>query len=392
MPDNKVKIYGRSISSKEIFFYVSVFFFSVYGLLAIVHVSTNRLLFTEYGLFVNDDAALYIFIILLYSVMYLFLINWMTSSRRMKDFRISISSLVYNGIFLFYFLVFFISVADFIVRYDLKSILTTSMIGSISTIGYKVAHSTSKLSFGVISTLPFVFYYYLTSKSKVIKLLSYFSLLFIIFLLFCSGRKEQLLSALIICIFHFRNKMKISKKIIIPILLAIGIIVVYTVNSARADLSGKSIFYILFQSQESYPLVFGAYLAVQKYIDIPIEILFSSLTPLSVMFHTPTAPGYILNKVFGEYGFGPVYSIIGMTVIYFPISILAIFLSNKFLSIFVNTLLSFGEQYHGVIMYIMIKYFIFLRNGNLNYLIQDLLFLLFFCIFILLTKKRQSRI
>ncbi|HHF7955778.1 TPA: hypothetical protein ACPT40_004586, partial [Escherichia coli] len=206
--------------------------------------------------------------------------------------------------------------------------------------------------------------------------------------LFISGRKEQLLAAILALIFRFKITRNI--KVITFAGLPLLIFLVYFMNSVRGGLSSESFFYVLFQSQESYPLALGAYLFVNP-LDVPLDTLFNSTMPYTIFVNMPTITGVINQQLFKTHEYGPVYSVLGFSYYYFPVSFFILFFIIRALSLKVNTLLSWGGEYTPFVVFYCIKLFIFLRNGYLNFFTWDIIFSLAMFSLCLFFKYKEEK-
>ncbi|VCW13921.1 hypothetical protein BANRA_01247 [Escherichia coli] len=148
------------------------------------------------------------------------------------------------------------------------------------------------------------------------------------------------------------------------------IFLVYFMNSVRG-LSSESFFYVLFQSQESYPLALGAYLFVNP-LDVPLDTLFNSTMPYTIFVNMPTITGVINQQLFKTHEYGPVYSVLGFHIIISLFHFYSVFIIRA-LSLKVNTLLSWVVNILLLSFSIVLSY-LFLRNGYLNFLLGILYF------------------
>ncbi|HCT8713072.1 TPA: hypothetical protein OUA56_005363, partial [Raoultella ornithinolytica] len=225
-------------------------------------------------------------------------------------------------------------------------------------------------------------------REKKIKIVSFIYIIVTLLILFISGRKEQLLAGIIALVFRFKFTRDLRTLTIIGIPSLV--LLVYFMNSVRGGLSSESIFYVLFQSQESYPLALGAYLIVNP-LNIQLDTLFNSVMPYTVLISMPTITGVINQELFKTHEYGPVYSILGFMYYYFPISLFIVFIISKLMSLKINTLLSWGREYTPIVVFYCVKFFILLRNGYLNFFLWDVFFSLVVFSLCFVFKYKESR-
>ena len=374
----------------HIIIYVSTAFFAIYGGLSLIYLATNKYLFQGYGLFTNDQPYLYMLVVSLFSLFFVFFAFISSTKSIVKDFRLLIPNALKNIIFIFYVLVFIYACIDYVNRYSLFSLSLNiaNINASMSQLGYDVAHSDGKLSYTLISLFPFLLLFYSYDKNKRIKIFSFFLFSISLFILFIFGRKVQLLAAILALVFRFKITRNI--KVITFAGLPLLIFLVYFMNSVRGGLSSESFFYVLFQSQESYPLALGAYLFVNP-LDVPLDTLFNSTMPYTIFVNMPTITGVINQQLFKTHEYGPVYSVLGFSYYYFPISFFILFFIIRALSLKVNTLLSWGGEYTPFVVFYCIKLFIFLRNGYLNFFTWDIIFSLAMFSLCLFFKYKEGK-
>jgi hypothetical protein len=176
------------------------------------------------------------------------------------------------------------------------------------------------------------------------------------------------------------------------LLLAISI----CLNYVRGDISKKPIIDVLFYSQESYPVILGTYLPFM--VDLSNK-LWSFSDSLSSFLATTfpfrfgmqqNAVDYINQTIFHEFGYGVVMSVFGYIYLYFPFSLIVVYLLFYCTNVIINSIRLIEGNFFVFSFYFFVKIFFLLRNGVVANYVFDVLVLIIFCFPLFLFKEKRG--
>lgn len=381
------------MKGKNIEIYYSILLFgATYCLLALPSIFMENRFFKEYGFFKNENIIEQVaFLVILYSIV--LFVAYLSNTK--KFFKMPRWAFFFSDelLFVFYFCIYIFCLYDYLLRNQYQLYVTTDFFNALSKIGYLVANSTSKFSFGYIYISSFIFCVFLIRHNIafLIKLFSFFAINFNVAVLLLSGRKEQAITAICVLLFYFKIRFKLNLKVVFVFFAPIFFAIVIFLNFVRGDVSKKPFVDIVLYSQESYPVILGTYLPFMG------ELLDKSRSDVTGFFATTfpftscleNAVDFINKNIFHEFGYGVVISIFGYIYFYFPLSLMVIYLVFYITNIIINTIRKIDEAFVVFSLYFFVKIFFLLRNGIVANYILDVLVLMFFCFPLFLFSKKS---